>query len=452
MTSSDSPRGTLAPFVRVVVVNYDGGPVTLRCLDALLLTEHPADRLEIVVVDNASIDGIAWKIRHAYPRVRLIESDTNEGFARGCNLAMRELDGIDFVALVNNDAVVEPGWLSPLIDTCRTRGAGAACPKLLLNLWARVLLIESSLDGQIDGKSVGVAVVAAKSDGTDLLPVARFDERFWAPWELGHDSDGPRWTKRPVASVWWPITACPDGDGLEVELDVSSPEGATLDLGDQRMHVPAGRHTVRLDGHSPRRIINSAGGGLYAGWFGGDRGFLEPDVGQFDEPTEVFSWCGGAVLLSTDYLRDVGIFDPNYFLYYEDFDLACRGRARGWTYWYDPRSVVLHEHAWSSREGSDFFVFWVDRNRRLTLVKHAPLSVAIRVSIGAVGSAAVDLGRHLIIRLRSRRPPSPRYVVRRLRDVASFVRALPDAVRERRAIDRSRVVGRADLEMWMTTK
>lgn len=436
----------------MVVVNYDGGPVTLRCLDALLATEHPADRLDIVVVDNASIDGIAWKIRETYPRVRLIESDTNEGFARGCNLAMRELDGVDFVALVNNDAVVEPGWLAPLIETCRNRRAGAACPKMLLNLWARVLLVESSLSGEIDGKRVGVGVVAARNRGVDLLPKARFDERFWAPWELAHDADAPRWTKRTVASVWWPVAGIPSEGDLAVELDVRSPDGATIDLGDRTMHLPFGRHTVNVDGGHPRRIINSAGGGLYAGWFGGDRGFLEPDVGQFDEPCEVFSWCGGAVLLSTDYLRDVGIFDPSFFLYYEDFDLAWRGRARGWTYWYDPRSVVLHEHAWSSREGSDFFVFWVDRNRRLTLVKNASLSVALSASIGAVVNVMVDLGRHISVRLRRRRPPSPRYVVRRLREVGSFLRALPAAVRSRRTIDRSRVVSRAELASWMVTK
>ena len=74
-------------MVRVVVVNFDGGAVTLRCLDALLAS-HRADLLEIVVVDNASVDGVLWTLREKYPQVRLIVSDTNEGFARGCNLAL----------------------------------------------------------------------------------------------------------------------------------------------------------------------------------------------------------------------------------------------------------------------------------------------------------------------------------------------------------------------------
>ena len=47
---------TNPPFVRVVVINFDGGPVTLRCLDALLASDYPSDRLEVVVVDNGSSD------------------------------------------------------------------------------------------------------------------------------------------------------------------------------------------------------------------------------------------------------------------------------------------------------------------------------------------------------------------------------------------------------------
>ena len=140
--------------------------------------------------------------------------------------------------------------------------------------------------------------------------------------------------------------------------------------------------TLECEVSQPLRVLNSAGGGLYRGWHGGDRGFLEPDLGQYDTPCEVFSWCGGAVVLSAEYLRDAGIFDPTYFLYYEDFDLAWRGRQLGWTYRYEPSVSVLHEHAYSSKAGSVFFNFWVNRNRRLTLVKNAPRAVAFNAIVG----------------------------------------------------------------------
>ena len=50
----------------------------------------------------------------------------------------------------------------------------------------------------------------------------------------------------------------------------------------------------------PESVINSVGGVLYEGWLGGDRGYLELDRGQYDEPAEVFSWSGAAVLLRDD--------------------------------------------------------------------------------------------------------------------------------------------------------
>lgn len=467
MTSGDttqvpgSVESPSAPMVRVVVINFDGGAITLRCLDALLATDHPADRLELVVVDNASVDGLLWVIRDEYPTVRLIVSDVNEGFARGCNLAMRDLDGVDYVALVNNDAIVEPGWLRPLLESCAHDGVGAAVPKLLLNVETGIVLVEGPVNGAVPGTdgacAVGVGITSIRHRDRELVDRVRFDERFWSDWEIDVAARRAKWAKQRVASCWWPIDLIETGD--EVEVDLCLPPGADGGewfVGDgstrQRVEFANGVATVRIANQVPRRIINSAGSELYAGWAGGDRGFLQPDLGQFDEPAEVFAWCGGAVVLDADYLRAVGIFDPQYFLYYEDFDLSWRGRSQGWTYRYDPRSVVLHEHAYSSKEGSDFFRFWVDRNRRLTLVKNAPAGVAFRAVAGSFGLFLVELLSHLRGQLRRGRPPSPRWLVHRTRGLWRVLAPMPAAWRERRRLARRRVVDHAAIEAWMVTK
>ena len=130
--------------------------------------------------------------------------------------------------------------------------------------------------------------------------------------------------------------------------------------------------TVALDGEA-FDVVNNAGSALYPGGYGGDRGFLERDAGQYDAPAEVFAWCGGAVLLSKAYLDDVGLFDERLFLYYEDTDLSWRGRLRGWRYVYEPtsrgpspaRRVVR-------RSGSAVFRYYTERNRVLMLAKNAP--------------------------------------------------------------------------------
>ena len=81
-----------APRVRVVVLNYDGGDMTLRCLRALEQVDWPREALEIVLVDNASIDGLTNVVARELPDVRVIEHTHNVGFAGGCNLGLTDLD------------------------------------------------------------------------------------------------------------------------------------------------------------------------------------------------------------------------------------------------------------------------------------------------------------------------------------------------------------------------
>lgn len=109
----------------VVVLNWNGGEVTPRCLDSLLASVCPAER--IVVVDNASTDGSADLIRGRYPQVVLIENDSNLGFAEGNNVGIRYLleRGFDLVMLLNNDAVVEAQCLCKLRLAAERESAAA---------------------------------------------------------------------------------------------------------------------------------------------------------------------------------------------------------------------------------------------------------------------------------------------------------------------------------------
>ena len=166
---------------------------------------------------------------------------------------------------------------------------------------------------------------------------------------------------------------------IEIELSAERPKGrASHDGGrvDRRRRWRRSPRGTRCRSAGTRYdVINNVGSRLVLGGYGGDRGFLEPDCGQYAQPEEVFAWCGGAVLLSVRYLREVGIFDERYFMYYEDTDLSWRGRLAGWRYEYVPDSVVRHEHAASSKEGSPMFAHFVERNRFLTLARNAPWSM-----------------------------------------------------------------------------
>ncbi|MFL6123528.1 glycosyltransferase family 2 protein, partial [Actinophytocola sp.] len=96
------PDPALCPVVSVIVVNYRGADDTVTCLRALRdQLNYPADRLQVICVDNASGDGSAEAIRQV-PGVDLVESPVNLGFAGGCNLGVQHAVGT-VVAFLNND-------------------------------------------------------------------------------------------------------------------------------------------------------------------------------------------------------------------------------------------------------------------------------------------------------------------------------------------------------------
>ena len=159
----------MTPFVRIVVLNYDGGDMTLRCLRSLTALDWPRDRLEIVMVDNASIDGLVWKVPRMFPNVQVIESLENEGFARGNNLALQELSGVDYVALVNNDAYVDPNWLKAMVGGFSDEKVGATCSKMLFD--------REFVGFSIDTGDRSVDITAIMLNGHDVTATISFDER-----------------------------------------------------------------------------------------------------------------------------------------------------------------------------------------------------------------------------------------------------------------------------------
>lgn len=425
-----------APMVRAVVVNFNGGDLTFDCLGHLAATDWPHDRLEIVLVDNASSDGLVERVRDELADVHIIESPTNRGFAGGCNLALQHLDGIDHVALLNSDVLVEPGWLAPLAAALEHNPPlGAACPKILFAFPFADLELQTVAHrpGRGDRRWVGVRVSGARVGGKDAWQDVQLWQGFWGPEHGWGEEPTFQWSKgQAVLRV--PIPEGDPPDGCELRLAADQPKRVTVSSGDRRVDHDVGAtpawYRAPLDGAS-FDVINNVGSVLTSDGYGADRGYLERDREQYARGEEVFAWCGGAVLLRAGYLEDVGLFDERMFLYYEDFELAWRGRERGWRYQYVPESVVRHVHSASTVAGSDLFDYYNERNRLLTLTRHAPMLVVTRALarfLLVTGSyARRDIAAPM---LRGRRPQAL-VVARRLRALAGYVAGAPDALRRR---------------------
>lgn len=106
------------PKVSIVIVTYNNWSYTQQCLKSLLANnEYP--NLEIIIVDNDSTDETKVKLaRIRHPRVKVLFSPENLGFAGGnkvgCNLATGE-----YIVLLNNDTIVTPNWIENLIKPLR---------------------------------------------------------------------------------------------------------------------------------------------------------------------------------------------------------------------------------------------------------------------------------------------------------------------------------------------
>ena len=118
------------PTLSVVIPTHNGRTLLEPCLSSLRRHRPPGppDDLEVIVVDDASTDGIAAWIAGAFPEVRLVRLDPNGGFCAAANAGIAAARG-RFIQLLNNDAEVCPGWfdagLAPFADPTRRLGRPA---------------------------------------------------------------------------------------------------------------------------------------------------------------------------------------------------------------------------------------------------------------------------------------------------------------------------------------
>ena len=301
------------PMVRVVVLNYNGDPHLYRCLEALAATQWPSDRLQVVVIDNASADGSPDVVADRFPAVELRRLATNTGFPAN-NEALRDLNDVDLVALINNDAFVTPGWLAPLVAALEEDPElAAACPKLVFAPHFVELAVASATFGAPgDARPLGVRLSGVEVEGVDSWRSAQF----------------------PPPGFW----------GLE------------------------------------------------------------------------------------------------------------RGRAQGWRYRYVPTSVVRHQHATTSVEGSVTFNRYVERNRLMMLTKNAPARLVLAALAGYLAATVSYARRDVLGPLRRARRPRFGVVGLRLVSLGSYLRWLPALLVDRHRLRSAQQVSDQELSTWFRVR
>ena len=123
-----------------------------------------------------------------------------------------------------------------------------------------------------------------------------------------------------------------------------------------------------------------------------DRDFYLPLADLRTQDGPVIGVSGGAALLRASMLREVGLFDPGYFAYYEDVDLSLRAGERGFKSWYVRAATARHRFSASFQRGSARQRYLLARGHLKTLGLHqpllkaaalVPLTVAYRIGVNA---------------------------------------------------------------------
>jgi len=241
------------PLVTVVVVTLNNLNLLRNCLRSLYAQDYRT--IEIVVVDNGSDEDVCGMLTKEFSEVRMVRLNKNYGFAGGNNRGIAMARG-EYIALINNDAVAAPQWISSLIATAESDpeiGAAAS------------IIIDGNKPEVLDSYGVGIA----------------------------------------------------------------------------------------LDGMSRQAM----------------RGMSVP---QLTQPGEILLVSGCACLLRAETLKEVGLFDEDFFAYCEDTDLGLRMRRAGWNIVVAPGAYVHHYYSMTGGKFSLQKIYWVERNHLWVAIKNFP--------------------------------------------------------------------------------
>ena len=309
-----------------------------------------ADCDDLVVVDNGSpASEVSEVARRA--GARLVRLPANVGFPAGVNAGVGAARG-EIVALLNDDAMAEPGWLPASSAALEDPGIAAVAPKLVFALpHAEIRFDDEPRRIGSDIRWFGRPVRSATVGGEDVLTrlvgpgIHRFEDG-----ELDGQRGPWRWTNGRD-SFYLALQPGWQADDLLVNGEPAPVRGEVT-------------------------LVNNAGSYLSTEGHVGDYGYLSPDDGTFDEPADRFGACGAAMVVRRDTLRRLGVFAGHFFAYYEDVDWCWRAQLAGLRVRFDPAGVVRHVGGVTSGGPLAQRVRNLTaRNRLLCLARNAPLGV-----------------------------------------------------------------------------
>jgi len=217
------------------------------------------------------------------------------------------------------------------------------------------------------------------------------------------------------------------------------------------MHEGVGSVAPKILFYHARNLICCVGIRICKDCNAKERGRLEEDNNQYENVEEVFGPTAAAALFRREMLEEIGLFDEDYFAYYEDVDLAWRGRLAGWKCMYVPKAIVYHILAGTSKQFSTFKAYYSERNRIWNMIKFLPihmiiLSIWYSIMRYFLLIYGIRVGKGAASFLE--RESAWTMVTTVMRAYVDAFRALPQVLKKRRQIQVIKKVNNAQINGW----
>lgn len=122
---------TLVMDISFIIVNYKSARLARNCIQSIIESDTAGLSFEIIVVDNASNDGIASVLKEYFSDITLVESSVNRGYGAAANLGIERARG-DFLVVLNPDTRLLDASIKTLYDfMVRNSRVGLIGPQLM---------------------------------------------------------------------------------------------------------------------------------------------------------------------------------------------------------------------------------------------------------------------------------------------------------------------------------
>ncbi len=211
----------------------------------------------------------------------------------------------------------------------------------------------------------------------------------------------------------------------------------------------AGMFASKILSYYKPDIIDNVGLIIYRDCLARGKGRLEEDRGQYNDLTEALMPSGCAALYRKEMIKEIGVFDEEFFAYADDVDIGLRGRLAGWGCLYVPDAVVYHKYSSSTEAYSPLKAFLVERNRIWVMLKYFPVEMILASPYYTAKRLMLQLYGALTGKGASARFSSQYSVFRAvailLKAWRSAIIALPNVIKQRRRFSGLKRIDRSEI-------